>query len=101
MRLLCVSPDRARTFELGLCFLREIADLLAVLDHVASTITPEAFSRAAVRVHDTAGSGAAENDLAGIIHRAIRKEPSDIRADHDGRDQERDFGLPIHGALVA
>jgi hypothetical protein len=45
MRLLCVSPDPARTFELGLRFLREIANLLAVLDHVAfaGRIKPKAF----------------------------------------------------------
>jgi hypothetical protein len=66
-----VSPDRARTFELGLRFLREIADLLAVLDHVAfaGRIKPKAFSRVTIgSSSDAAGSAAAENDLAGIVH---------------------------------
>jgi hypothetical protein len=104
MRLLCVSPDPARTFELGLRFLREIADLMAVLDRVAfaGRIKPKAFSRAAIRgSRDAAGSAAAESDLASIIHRTIGKEPCHIGTDHNGCDQKRNFGLPIHGPLVA
>jgi hypothetical protein len=104
MRLSCVSPDPARTFELALRFLREVADLIAVLNHVAfaGCIKPKAFSRAAIRgSRDAAGSAAAESDLAGIIHGTIGKEPSDIGTDHNGCDQKRNFGLPIHEPLVA
>ena len=77
---------------------------MAALDHVAfaGCIKPKAFSRATVgSSRDAAGSAAAESDLAGIVHRAICEEPSDIGTDHDGCNQKRNFGLPIHGLLVA
>jgi hypothetical protein len=45
---------------------------------------------------DAADCAAAENDLAAIVHRAIRKEPYDIGTDHNGRDQKSNLGLPIH-----
>ena len=84
--------------------LRATADLMAALDHVAfaGCIKPKAFSRATVGCsRDAAGSAAAACDLAGIIHRTICEEPYDIGTDHNGRDQKRNFGLPIHGLLVA
>jgi hypothetical protein len=77
---------------------------MAVLDHVAiaGRIKPKAFSRAAIRgSRDAARPAAAESDLAGIVHRAIGKKPPDIGTDHSGCNQKREFGLPIHGPLVA
>jgi hypothetical protein len=77
---------------------------MAGLDRVvlARHIKPKAFSGAAIRgSRDAAGPAAAERDLAGIVHRTIGKEPYDIATDHNGRDQKRHFGLPIHGPLVA
>jgi hypothetical protein len=81
---------------------RAIANSMAALDQVAFARRrkPKAFSRVAIRVCDTAGSAAAESDLAAIIHRTIGKEPSDIGTDHNGCDHKRNLGLPIHGALV-
>ena len=77
---------------------------MAGLDRVvlARHITPKAFSGATIRgSRDAAGSAAAERDLTGIVHRTIGKEPNDIATDHNGRDQKRHSGLPIHGPLVA